>query len=250
MEAYSQHIAEPQYIGQVKMILENGHTIAISQEPCKEVQKGSLYALNSSIGFSNSSNYTYLPDRQEFPIMSMGEDVRLLVRVPNMDYTPESLIEVHHIKNNLFGRYLGNRILYNAERYGESSYLIQLPCSVEGEIAVLVAGCKHMASTIRIEYNEQFYAKKIRQILDYIQSYNIALKRRGTTSEIYDIYKGRYITQKMFIDLYGRDMLYKLTNAYNIEKNNMMEYQRIEQNRIKREARKSAKKSNKQRKLR
>lgn len=248
--AYAQYITEPQYIGQVKMILEDGQTITISQEPCSEVQKGSLYALNSSIGLSSSSNYIYLPDRQEFPVMSMDEDVRLIVRVPNMDYTPESLIEVYQIKNNLFGRYLDGRIQYTAERYGESSYLIQLPCSEEGEIAVLVAGCKNVASTIRVEYNEQFYAKKIRQILDYLQLYKIELKRRGIQSEIYDINKGYYITQKMFVDLYGSRMYYKLTNAYETEmrrqrqeKQNMEEIQRLEQKRIQKEARKAAKKS-------
>lgn len=252
--AHSQSITEPQYIGQVKMIFEDGTATTLGQEPCKDVLKTSLYVGSSGLYHaSSSSNYTYLPDRQEFAVMSMDEDVRLLVRVPSMEYAPESMIEIYQIKNNLNGRYIGNRITYSAEQYGESSYIIELPCSIEGEVAVVVAGCGNMASTMRIEYNERFYSKKIQHIISYLQTHNIELRRPDARSEIFDINSGYYIAQKRFIDQYGIHLYYKLNNAYDAEmrrqkqeKHNMEEFQRLEQKRIMKEARKAAKKSQKQ----
>ncbi len=231
------------------MIFEDGSAVTLNQEPCRDVQKTSLY-VGRFISTASSSSYTYLPDRQEFAVMSMDEDVRLLVRVPSMEYAPESIIEVYQIKNNLEGRYIGDRVAYTATRYGKSSYLIELPCSIEEEIAIIVAGCGNMASTMRIEYNERFYNKKIQKIISYLQTHNIELRRPDARSEIYDIKSGYYIAQDKFIDQYGIHIYYKLNNAYDAEmrrqrqeKRNMEEIQRIEQKRIKKEARIAAKKS-------
>lgn len=227
---YAQDIAEPEFIGEAKVVTADGKEIALTVETA--MTKTRAGATMYLVGMGSIKSVLSLEGAVSPSRVENGGDFYIILRSDSNMHSPSAYIKIFRFdirsdrreaelsSAGTFSGVSSNNLTYVpfvAKKYGESSYLIKLTRPITGEYGIKLATENNTISTFGISGSSM----PIEVCVQYMIENDIELRELGETSGkplVYDVPSKSYIPERDMRAIYGSEYLNKLSSEYRNKK--------------------------------
>lgn len=160
---FAQKIVEPEYIGQVALVNEDSSMVVLPKENAKEKASSTKFGLLPIPGsdlLDKHSVFLYVKGNSS-PTKLSSKKIILVIRSKNNDEEPKNAFGIFKFEvkkkerryslaeANLLGAKATtsfNTVPFNAKKFGESSYLVEISNLSEGEYGIVSNGLSEITT--------------------------------------------------------------------------------------------------------
>lgn len=252
---YAQDIAEPEFIGEAKIVTSDGREVYLPVEHAmtKTRANAALYLF----GMGKITSDFYLEGSISSARITDSDDFYILIRAENNQLSPAAYIKIfrfdikhgsREVEIGSTGSFSGasynniNYIPFTAKKYGESSYIVKINNIVTGEYGIKFATENNIISTFGVSGS----VEKINEYVSYMIENNIRVENYDMDT-LYDVPSKEYIPKSAMVQIYGKEFVSQLKTLYQEQRDKELEEEikQIREERAKKKAERKAKKQNK-----